>query len=245
LKVGMRSSAGVPKALAVPRRNDLRWPVPALDQTLASLATPCAQAHRAIALDFSEPHRFEAALSAYLTQSPAQILLNNTGGPPGGALIDATPSAFTTTFAQHLLAGHALVQLVLPGMRAARYGRVINVISTSVKEPIRGLGVSNTIRGAVASWAKTLAGELGADGITVNNVLPGYTRTDRLESIIEARSATASREAVEAAMRQSIPLARFAEPDEIAAAIEFLASPAAGYINGINLPVDGGRTLSL
>ena len=150
-------------------------------------------------------------------------------------------------FRQHLVAGQVLVQAVLPGMRAAGFGRIVNVVSTSVKEPIANLGVSNTIRGAVASWAKTLSRELAADGITVNNVLPGYTRTQRLDQILRERAAASgkSEDDIARAMLATVPAARFAEPAEIAAAIAFLCSPAAGYINGVSLPVDGGRMQSI
>lgn len=121
------------------------------------------------------------------------------------------------------------------------------MVSTSVKEPIPNLGVSNAIRGAVASWAKTLSRELGADGITVNNVLPGYTRTGRLQQILADRSAASGKDeaAVAAGMLATVPAGRFADPAEIAAAIAFLASPAAGYVNGVSLAVDGGRMQSI
>jgi 3-oxoacyl-[acyl-carrier protein] reductase len=150
-------------------------------------------------------------------------------------------------FEQHLVANQILVQAVLPDMKSAGWGRIVNVISTSVKEPIANLGVSNTIRGAVASWAKTLASELAPFGITVNNVLPGYTRTQRLEQILKERSSATGKSSADIAqgMLATVPAGRFAEAGEIAAAIAFLASPAAGYINGVNLPVDGGRTRSL
>ncbi len=219
----------------------------ALDVLARTLPRPApSQSHAWIDADMSEHPTLRAKVEALVNGRPVNILINNTGGPPGGPAHAATAEQFLAAFQQHLLANQVLLQAVLPGMRAARYGRVINVISTSVKEPIKQLGVSNTIRAAVASWAKTLAGELGADGITVNNVLPGYTMTRRLEQIIADRAATTgSRDAVTRAMLASVPLGRFAEAHEIANAVAFLASPAAGYISGINLPVDGGRTQSL
>jgi 3-oxoacyl-[acyl-carrier protein] reductase len=189
------------------------------------------------------------AVHRYLAQHPAgfQILVNNTGGPAGGPILSASVAAFQDAFNQHLVCNHLLAQAVVPGMRAAGYGRIINIISTSVKVPLPGLGVSNTIRGAVASWAKTLANELGPDGITVNNVLPGATLTQRHTSLIEKKAGQTgqSAEAIEAAMLQLIPARRFGQAEEVAAAVAFLASPAAGYVNGVNLPVDGGRTGSL
>ncbi len=205
------------------------------------------QAHGYISADIAEHDSLVRKVQASANARPIEILINNTAGPAPGAVQSATAEQFLDTFQRHLLANHALAQTVLPGMKAQAFGRIINVISTSVKEPIRNLGVSNTIRGAVASWAKTLAAEVAAQGITVNNVLPGFTRTQRLEQIIvERMQATGQdRESIERGMLASVPAQRFAEPAEIAAAIAFLASPAAGYVNGINLPVDGGRTQSL
>lgn len=217
----------------------------ALEAVRAGLA---GDGHTAVSADLGDPVPAVLVLAEHLvTAGTVQILVNNTGGPKGGPIHAAATDEFEDAFRQHLVANQLLVKAVLPGMRAAGYGRVINVISTSVKEPIPGLGVSNTIRGAVASWAKTLAGELGVHGITVNNVLPGFTRTERLAALFEARASERGvpLEAVEDEARARIPLGRFAEPAEIAAAIAFLASPAAAYINGINLPVDGGRTGSL
>jgi len=175
------------------------------------------------------------------------VLVNNTAGPAGGPVHAADDTAFLDTFRRHLLANQALAQAVLPGMRAARWGRIVNVISTSVYEPIPNLGVSNTVRGAVASWAKTLSREVAGDGITVNNVLPGYTETGRLLQILadRARAGGQDEDAVAAAMRASVPAGRFARPAEIAAAIAFLCSPAAGYVNGVSLAVDGGRLQSI
>lgn len=214
----------------------------------AALPAPGGVAHETLAADLSDPAALRLALERYLGSHPAlHILVNNTGGPPPGAALDATEAAFLAAFTGHLLAGHTLVQCLVPGMREAGFGRIVNIVSTSVREPIRGLGVSNTIRAAVAGWAKTLSRELAPAGITVNNILPGSTRTGRLESLIASRAAAtgATVDSVERAMQAEIPVGRFAEPREIAAAVAFLASPAAGYITGVSLPVDGGRLASI
>ena len=186
--------------------------------------------------------RTEAQAEALASAHPVHILVNNTAGPPGGPAHAAAADAFLDAFRKHLLANQALVQALLPGMRAANWGRVVNVVSTSVREPIPNLGVSNTIRGAVAGWAKTLSRELGPFGITVNNVLPGYTRTGRLDQILHDRAAASgkSEDDVAAGMRQTVPAGRFALPEEIAAAIAFLCSDAARFVNGADLAVDGG-----
>jgi len=221
----------------------------ALKQVKDELDDAQNQQHDYIVADFSAPDELKNRVAEYLQKnpSPVQILINNTGGPAAGKAIDADVQEFINTFQAHLICNQILVQSLVEGMKAESYGRIINVISTSVKQPIPNLGVSNTIRGAVASWAKTLAGELGEFGITVNNVLPGSTWTNRLESIIENKSKKSgeSIERVKEMMRAEIPAARFGEASEIANAIAFLASPAASYINGVNLPVDGGRTASL
>ncbi len=177
---------------------------------------------------------------------PIHVLINNTGGPPGGPLLEATESEFESALGRHLLAGHLLVRRLLPGMAAEGYGRVINVISTSVREPIPNLGVSNTTRGAVASWAKTLSREL-PPGVTINNVLPGFTDTDRLTSLAEGRAARAGTTAadIQAGWRAQIPEGRLGRPEELGAVIAFLASPAASYVRGVSLPVDGGRLRSI
>ena len=220
----------------------------ALDNTRAELPTiDPEQTHAALAVDMNDHAALRAAVEELAAARPVQNLVNNTGGPPGGPAHTAALDDFRIAFNQHLMAAQIVLQAVLPGMRESGYGRVINVISTSVKEPIRNLGVSNTIRGAVASWAKTLAGELGPFGITVNNVLPGYTKTQRLEQILADRANATGKdeETVASAMIASVPAGRFADAAEIGAVIAFLASPAAGYVNGINVPVDGGRMQSL
>ncbi len=205
------------------------------------------QHHDFLVADFSDSRDLKRKVELLVAQKPIHILVNNTGGPPGGPIMEARPEEFQQAFHNHLICNHLLAQAVLGGMKAAGYGRIINIISTSVKEPIPGLGVSNTTRGAVASWAKTLAGEVAPFGITVNNVLPGATKTERLFSIIEARAAKSGKgvEAETEAWMSSIPMRRFAEPAEIAAAVAFLASPAASYITGVSLAVDGGRTRAL
>jgi 3-oxoacyl-[acyl-carrier protein] reductase len=220
-----------------------------LKETLHQLDVSKNQHHDYAVIDFSDYKNVEAAIQQLLKQrsEPYHILVNNTGGPAGGLAIDAEATAFLQAFNNHLLCNHVITKAVVEGMKKAGYGRIINIISTSVKQPLPGLGVSNTIRGAVANWAKTLANELGKFGITVNNVLPGATSTDRMKEILENKSAKTSLsiDVVAEEMKKEIPLGRFAEPQEVAAAIAFLASPAAAYINGINLPVDGGRTGSL
>ena len=220
-----------------------------LESVLSALPRPQQQAHGILVADFSEPESVRAAITALVSDSDnrVHILVNNTGGPAAGKIAEAKEEQFLATFNQHLICNHILVKALLPGMRESGYGRIINIISTSVKVPLPNLGVSNTIRGAVASWAKTMANELGQYGITVNNVLPGATKTERLAGIITANASKAAQtEAqIESKMLEEIPLRRFAEPTEIASAAAFLASPLAAYINGINLPVDGGRTPSL
>ena len=220
----------------------------ALQRLCAELPAPePGTRHEYLAADLSDPVATERAVLGYVAHSPVQILVNNAGGPPPGPLVGATADGFRAAFATHLLSSHALVQAVLPAMREAGWGRIINIISTSVREPIGGLAVSNTVRAAMAGWAKTLSKEVGPDGITVNNILPGSTRTQRLESLIagRARAQGASVEAVERAMMAEIPLRRFARAEEVGLAVAFLASSAASYITGVSLPVDGGRLASI
>jgi 3-oxoacyl-[acyl-carrier protein] reductase len=204
--------------------------------------------HSFIVADFSMPSDVKNKTEEFIRiNGNIHILVNNTGGPPGGPITDALTDEFIRAFSSHLLCNQLLAQNVLQGMKADGYGRIINIISTSVKQPLKGLGVSNTIRAAVASWSKTWANEVAQFGITVNNVLPGATKTDRLKSIIETKSAKTGNaiSKIEEEMIAEIPMKRFASAEEIANAVAFLASPAAAYITGINVPVDGGRTSSL
>ncbi|MFT4178226.1 MAG: SDR family oxidoreductase [Thermomonas sp.] len=219
----------------------------ALRDTVSALPAAHGQTHGHLVADMADAAALRASVETLATRQPVHILINNTGGPPGGAAHAAGIDAYLDAFHKHLIAGQTLVQAVLPGMRAARWGRIVNVISTSVYEPIPNLGVSNTIRGAVASWAKTISRELAGDGITVNNVLPGYTRTQRLDQILADRSAASGKTQDEVAqgMLATVPVGRFAEPHETGGVIAFLCAPAAGYVNGQSIAVDGGRMQSI
>lgn len=213
----------------------------------AAVAALPGEGHSFLVADFTDPMSVSEAAEKAAALQPVDVLINNTGGPPGGPAHAADPQDYLSAFNQHLICNQRLVQAVLPSMRTTGGGRIVNVISTSVKQPLDGLGVSNTVRGAVANWAKTLANELGPDGITVNNVLPGATRTARLDQIAEAKAAKTGTtpQQVLSNMANAVPLKRLGEAHEIGAAIAFLCSPAAAYISGVNLPVDGGRTRSL
>lgn len=213
-----------------------------------SLENACEGNHDYLVADFSKPKELESIILKFVSDgNTPHILVNNTGGPKGGPIINAELEEFTNTFNQHLICNHILVQKLYQGMAKSGYGRIVNVISTSVKQPLNGLGVSNTIRGAVANWSKTLANEIGHLNITVNNVLPGATNTRRLTDIAKGKESKTGQsvDAFFEAMAALSPMQRIAEPIEIAEAIAFLASPRASYINGINIPVDGGRTKSL
>lgn len=219
----------------------------ALGEAMKTLTNTVPQAHGFVVADFNDIKDVRSKVNALVHSRKIDILINNTGGPAGGPIVEAESDQFLRAFQMHLLCNQIISQAVLPHMKSKGYGRIINVISTSVKQPLKGLGVSNTIRGAVANWAKTLAGEVAPYGVTVNNVLPGATATDRLDEIIshKAEKLGVSKDQVAASMKSEVPMGRFAEPEEVANAIAFLASPAASYITGINLPVDGGRTKSL
>ncbi len=217
----------------------------ALAEVVTKLDASRGQKHDYLAVDFSNPNVLREKVAKRIQdRGPYQILVNNTGGPPHGALVDAAPEQFLSAISDHIICNQLLVQAVLPGMKASGYGRIINIISTSVVAPIKGLGVSNTTRGAVAQWGKTLAGELAPLGITVNNVLPGYTATARLRNLFDAKAEKAGKTAkeIERQTVEAIPMGRLADPSEIGAVVAFLASPAASYLTGVNLPVDGGRT---
>ena len=246
------STQGIGKATAIALANEgahvtlIARNEESLKDVLNQLPQP--QLHNYLVADFSKPDELKHILEDYISENGGfHILINNTGGPRGGAIEKATLEEFTAAFQMHLLCNQILVQSTLEFMKKEQFGRIINVISTSVKEPIEGLGVSNTIRNAVANWAKTLAGEVASHGITVNNVLPGFTDTARLHQIIEikAQKEETTIEKMTQIMKQYVPAKRFARPEETADAITFIASARAAYITGINIPVDGGRTKSL
>jgi 3-oxoacyl-[acyl-carrier protein] reductase len=205
------------------------------------------QSHEFHAIDFNDLQGTVKLVTDICKRMPIHILINNSGGPASGPITEAGEDQFMQAFQQHLLTSHALTKLVIDGMKKEGYGRIINIISTSVRIPLKNLGVSNTIRGAMASWAKTMSNELGAFNITVNNVLPGFTRTDRLEAIVDntASKKSLTKEEVEKQMIEEVPMKRFGEASEIASVAAFLASPAASYVNGVSVPVDGGRTGSI
>ena len=216
-----------------------------LSEVLNGLDVSQGQSHSFICVDFVDSERLKTEIN--LLKATYHILVNNTGGPLAGPITEATSQSFEDAFKMHLINNQFLVQKVIKGMKKEGFGRIVNIISTSVKAPILGLGVSNTIRAAVASWAKTLSIEVGSYGITVNNVLPGFTNTNRLKSLIvkKAETQAKSEDVISKIMKSQVPAARFGEANEVANAVAFLCTPAASYINGINLPVDGGRTKSL
>lgn len=219
----------------------------ALQNAVQKLDTQLRQQHGYLVADFSKPDEVKNVIQKHVEKNTVHILINNSGGPAAGPIIDATEEAFLNTFNQHLICNHILTQAVVPSMKKEGYGRIVNIISTSVKIPLKNLGVSNTIRGAVASWAKSMANELGQFNITVNNVLPGFTATNRLSTLIDniAKKGNTVVEIVEKNMMDEVPMKRFADASEIASVAAFLASPAASYVNGVSIPVDGGRTGSI
>lgn len=218
-----------------------------LEKAVSNLPNNGSQRHSYAVADFSDTAAVQTAIQKIVAEQKIEILVNNTGGPKAGLITDAESEDFLNAFQQHLINNRNLVEAVIPGMKSAGYGRIINIISTSVKTPLPNLGVSNTIRAAVAAWSKSLSNEVGQHNITVNNVLPGLTATARLSSLIAgtAEKSNQSIETVEQGMIGSIPMKRFGEAAEIANVIAFLASPAASYITGVSIPVDGGRTPTL
>ncbi|MDH5381139.1 MAG: SDR family oxidoreductase [Cyclobacteriaceae bacterium] len=219
-----------------------------LENALLNLDVSKGQTHNYLVADYSKPSEILEKVKAKLEKGYVwHILLLNSGGPASGNILDLSVSDFQQGFDMHFHTSHELSRLLIPGMKAAGYGRIVSVLSISIKQPIAELPVSNAIRSGLASWAKTLANEVGKFNITVNNVLPGYTETDRLEYLFEKRAelASTSVEKIKEVYKEQVPMKRLGKPEEFGAAVAFLCSPAASYINGINLPVDGGATKSL
>jgi 3-oxoacyl-[acyl-carrier protein] reductase len=218
-----------------------------LNTTLAELDISQNQKHTCYVADYSNVNEVKTIANTIALNHTIHILINNTGGPPAGKAIDAKAEEFLAAFNNHLINNHQMVQALVPRMKNENYGRIINIISTSVKVPLHNLGVSNSIRGAVGNWAKTLANELAQFNITVNNILPGATETERLSAIITNKSnqQNVALESVTNDMLHEIPMRRFGKPEEVAYAATFLASSMAAYITGTNMVVDGGRTACL
>ncbi len=216
-----------------------------LDSTLSELAQNDDQNHSTVCADFDDPGMLKEKVNSQISTlgKPVDILVNNSGGPHGGALIEAEEDEFRIAFERLLICNHIMAKAVVPGMKEQGSGRIINIISTSVRQVIPGLGVSNTIRGSVAQWGKTLAIELGEYGICVNNILPGYTATARLQDLADSKAETmdVTPDQIRDDWAKNTSLKRLGTPDEIASSVAFLASDAAGYVSGHNLSVDGGR----
>tara|TARA_Y100001980_G_C14553048_1_gene337919 strand:- start:2349 stop:3131 length:783 start_codon:yes stop_codon:yes gene_type:complete len=218
-----------------------------LEKALKKLNTSFNQKHKFLVGDFNDYIDIKETITKDLDETKYNILINNSGGPKGGKIINSSEKEFINTFNRHLICSHILTKKLMKYMIKTKYGRIINIISTSVKQPIVGLGVSNTIRAAVAAWAKTLSLEIGINGVTVNNILPGYTDTARLDEIIKLKANKLNTDTNEVIknLKSTVPLGRFAKPEEISKLAIFLASKDSEYINGVSIPVDGGRLTSL
>lgn len=219
-----------------------------LRSAVLQLDTSKGQQHTYFPIDLSEPDTVKHIVAGILAKGRViHILINNAGGPPSAPMLDTDAAEIEKAFRTHVISSHLLAQLVVPGMKSEGYGRIVNIVSTSVKQPINGLGISNLVRAAVANWAKTLANEISSFGITINNVLPGFTNTDRMSYLFDKQATEQGISKDDIVLRtiDGIPAKRIGEPAEFGAAVAFLCTPAAAYINGINLPVDGGRTGSL
>lgn len=216
----------------------------ALAAATKELDVSAGQSHHFYAIDFAVSDGLKNLVESIVKEHPIDILINNTGGPAAGLIFNEVPEKFEAAFKQHVVANQILTQAVVPGMKQQSWGRIINIISTSVRTPLDNLGVSNTIRAAVASWSKSMSNELAVHGITVNSLLPGFISTTRLDAVASsfAERAQISKSDMEERMKSSVPAKRFGDPSEIAAVAAFIASPAASYVNGVSIPVDGGRT---
>lgn len=199
--------------------------------------------HDYFAVDFNDYKLVEQTVKNLIDKgNKYDILVNNSSGPAPGQLSDASTDDLLNAFQRHLFSSHLITKLLLPNMKNNKFGRIINIISISVKEPVANLGVSNTLRGAMNSWAKTLSKEVAPYGITVNNLLPGYTETERLKNLFNntAKKENTDYETIASKITAKIPLGRLGQADDLANAAAFFASEEASYITGVNLPIDGG-----
>jgi 3-oxoacyl-[acyl-carrier protein] reductase len=202
----------------------------------------------AVAADLSDPAGVEEVVQAGLARfDRIDVLVTNTGGPPAGAFEAHSPDDWNRAVAQNLNSVLNLTRAVLPGMKERHWGRIVNVTSIAVKQPVDGLILSNSVRAAVTGFAKTLSNEVAANGVTVNNVMPGYTRTERLDELAEKLFETKgiTIEEAFAGWEASTPMGRVGEPREFAAVVAFLCSERASYVTGVSVQVDGGAVKSL
>ncbi len=219
----------------------------AIDKTVAEINSSGGRAI-GVAADLADWSSVERAVEVTRQKlGPIDILLNNSGGPPPSPVIGVSPDLWEAQFRQMVLVFFRLTDLVLPDMRARKWGRIINVASESVVQPIAIIGISNTLRASVVGWAKTLSGEVARDGITVNTLLPGPFATDRIASVtkMRAQKENVSVEEVTKRIASNVPVGRIGDPAEFGAIAAFLASPWAGYITGSMIRVEGGTIKSV
>jgi 3-oxoacyl-[acyl-carrier protein] reductase len=214
----------------------------ALDATVARIRDAGGRAHAVVADVSVQADVGRVVDEANRTFGPVDILVTNSGGPKPGRFETLTPADWDEATRVLLTSAVGFTAAVLPGMRERRWGRILNITSIAAKQPVDGLMLSNSLRAAVTAFARTLANEVAADGVTVNNLMPGYTRTERVVELSEHRAATekTTPEAVVGQWEKEIPMGRLAEPHEFAALAAFLASARASYITGQSIAVDGG-----
>ncbi len=218
-----------------------------LKMVMAELSVEAGQQHNYLVVDFADFEQFKATISAWFQHHTIDILINNTNGPAAGGVLEKSTDDYQRSFDLLFKTVCHLTMAALPGMQAAKYGRIINLSSITVKEPLQSLVLSNSIRSAVLSWAKTLARETAPMGITVNNILTGYFDTERLNEIhsVQAANKGIGLDVYKNSMKTEVPVGRFGEPMEFAYLVAFLASDYSSYITGANIPIDGGLLRSI